>query len=62
MSKYSFQLGTVTIKLQSKSLDFYSLQNHIQDFINTFKYNKERSDVIFNIVFKEAVNILEKFV
>lgn len=45
-SKYSSQLETIINK--------YS-QNHIQDLIDTFKYNKKKLSVIFNDIFKEIV-------
>jgi len=48
ISKYSAELEPVTNKLQEKSIDLYSFQNHIQDLLTIFNNDREQSDIVFN--------------
>ncbi|KAF0755562.1 zinc finger MYM-type protein 1-like, partial [Aphis craccivora] len=60
ISKYSAQLEPVTNKLQAKSVDLYSVQNHIQDLLTIFNNNREQSDIVFNNIFNNSVFVAEK--
>jgi len=60
ISKYSAQLEPVTNKLQAKSIDLYSVHNHIQDLLTTFNNNREQSDIVFNDIFNNSVFMAEE--
>lgn len=44
------------LQINYSQLNLYSLQNHIQDLLTILNDNRERSDVIFNDVFKKTLN------
>lgn len=54
ISRYSAQLEPVTNKLQGVSVDLLSVKQHIDQLLTIFANDRENSEDIFSLIFKEV--------